>query len=92
MKAIILPTVTTMFCSILLAVPARAGQEWEPISMTRGAGWEVNEATGILKQHGNTLDGTLRDKKDGNADYQIRVELNGDRAKAVFRFISQQAS
>ena len=31
----------------------------------------------------------MRDKTDGKADYQIRIELNGGRAKATFRFVSE---
>jgi hypothetical protein len=76
-------------CSVLSAVPARAGQEWELISVTRGSAWEVNEAKGALKQNGKVLEGILRDKTDGKADYQIRIELTGERAKATFRFVSE---
>ncbi len=75
--------------SILLAAPAQAGQEWELISVTRGPTWEVNEAKGALKQNGTVLEGILKDKTDGKADYQIRIELNGGRAQATFRFISE---
>ncbi len=78
-----------VLCWILLAAPAGAGQEWELISVTRGATWEVNEAKGALKQNGKVLEGVLKDKTDGKGDYQIRIELNGDRAKATFRFISE---
>ena len=74
---------------LLLAAPAQAGQEWELISITRGATWEVNQAKGALKQNGKVLEGVLRDKTDGKADYQIRIELNGEHAKATFRFISE---
>ena len=74
---------------ILLATPASAGQEWELITVTRGATWEVNQAKGALKQNGNVLEGVLKDKTDGKADYQIRVELKGDHATATFRFISE---
>ncbi len=74
---------------ILLAAPASAGQEWELISVTRGATWEVNEAKGALKQNGKVLEGVLKDKSDGKEDYQIRIELNGDHAKATFRFLSE---
>jgi hypothetical protein len=76
-------------CAILLAGPAKAGQQWELISITRGAGWEINQAKGELKQSGSALEGTLRDKTDGKADYRIRVELNGGRAEASFRFVSE---
>ena len=78
-----------VLCLLLLAAPARAGQEWELISVTRGATWEVNQAKGALKQNGKVLEGVLRDKTDGKADYQIRIELNGEHAKATFRFISE---
>lgn len=76
-------------CAVLLAARAEAGQEWELISVTRGAIWEVNHAKGALKQNGTVLEGVLRDKTDGKADYGIRVELNGERARATFRFISE---
>ena len=76
-------------CSVLLAAPAEAGQEWELISVTRGSSWEVNEAKGALKQNGEILEGVLKDKTDGKADYQIRIELNGVHAEATFRFISE---
>jgi hypothetical protein len=75
--------------SVLLAASAEAGQEWELISVTRGPTWEVNEAKGALKQDGKVLEGVLKDKTDGKADYQIRVKLNGERAEASFRFISE---
>jgi hypothetical protein len=78
-----------VLCLVLLAAPAEAGQEWELISVTRGSAWEVNEATGVLPQNGNVLEGVLKDKTDGKADYQIRIELNGERAEATFRFISE---
>ena len=78
-----------VLCLLLLAAPARAGQEWELISVTRGATWEVNQAKGALKQNGKVLEGVLRDKTDGKADYQIRIELSGEHAKATFRFISE---
>ena len=78
-----------LLCSVLLAVPAEAGQEWELISVTRGPTWEVNQAKGALKQNGKVLEGVLKDKTDGKADYQIRVELNGGQAEATFRFISE---
>ena len=42
-----------------------------------------------MKQNGKILQGVLKDKTDGKADYQIRVELNGERAEATFRFISE---
>ncbi len=76
-------------CSVLLAAPAGAGQEWELITVTRGATWEVNQAKGPLKQSGNVLEGVLKDKTDGVADYQIRIELKGRHAEATFRFISE---
>src|SRR5262249_39749055 len=75
-----------VLCLVLLAAPAKAGQEWELISITRGATWEVNQAKGVLKQNGSVLEGVLNDKTDRKADYQIRVELNGARAEATFRF------
>ena len=78
-----------VLCSVLLAAPAEAGQQWELITVTRGAAWEVNQAKGALKQNGQVLEGVLKDKTDGKADYQIRVELNGARAEATFRFISE---
>src|SRR5215813_8218788 len=78
-----------VLCSVLLAAPAEAGQDWELISVTRGAAWEVNEAKGALKQNGKVLEGVLKDKSDGKADYQIRIELNGGHAEATFRFISE---
>jgi hypothetical protein len=78
-----------VLCSALLAVSAQAGQEWELISVTRGPTWEVNEAKGALKRNGRVLEGTLRDKTDGKADYQIRIELNGEQVKATFRFVSE---
>ena len=78
-----------VLCSILLAASAQAGQEWELVTVTRGAGWEVNQATGTLKQNGKVLEGVLKDKKDGTADYQIRVTIDGERASATFKFISE---
>ncbi len=78
-----------VLCSVLLAAPAEAGQEWQLISVTRGHTWEVNEAKGALKQNGKVLEGVLKDKTDGKADYQIRIELNGGQAEAIFRFISE---
>ena len=78
-----------VLCSLLLASSSQAGQEWELISVTRGPTWEVNQAKGALKQNGKVLEGVLKDKTDGKADYQIRIELNGGRAAATFRFISE---
>jgi hypothetical protein len=78
-----------VLCSVLLAATAEAGQDWELISVTRGPGWEVNQAKGALKQNGKVIEGVLKDKTDGKADYQIRIELNGERAEATFRFISE---
>ena len=78
-----------VLCLILLAAPAGAGQEWELISVTRGPTWEVNQAKGALKQNGSVLEGVLKDKTDGKEDYQIRIELNGEHARATFRFISE---
>ena len=78
-----------VLCSVLLAASAEAGQEWELISVTRGPTWEVNQAKGALKQNGKVLEGVLKDKADGKADYQIRIELNGGQAEATFRFISE---
>jgi len=75
-----------VLCSVLLAASAEAGQEWELISVTRGPTWEVNEAKGALKQNGKVLEGVLKDKTDGKADYEIRIELNGGQAAATFRF------
>ena len=72
-----------------MAAPVEAGQEWELISVTRGPTWEVNEAKGALTQNGKVLEGVLKDKTDGKADYQIRIELSGGNAKATFRFISE---
>jgi len=78
-----------VLCSVLLAAAAEAGQQWELISVTRGPTWEVNQAKGALKQNGKVLEGVLKDKTDGKADYQIRIELNGGRAEATFRFVSE---
>jgi len=78
-----------VFFAILLAPSAEAGQDWQLISVTRGASWEVNQAKGTLKQSGNVLEGILKDKADGTADYQIRVELDGAHANATFRFVSE---
>ena len=78
-----------VLCSVLVAPPAEAGQEWELISVTRGPTWEVNQAKGALKQNGKVLEGVLKDKTDGKADYQIRIELNGGHAEATFRFLSE---
>jgi len=75
--------------SLLLAGAAEAGQEWNLISVTRGPTWEINEAKGALKQSGGVLEGVLKDKTDGKADYRIRIELNGGLARATFRFISE---
>jgi len=75
--------------SVLLVAPAEASQEWELISITRGPAWEVNQAKGALKQNGKVLEGVLKDKTDGKADYQIRIDLNGGHAEATFRFISE---
>ena len=78
-----------VLCSVLLAAAAQAGQQWELISVTRGPTWEVNQAQGALKQNGKVLEGILKDKTDGKADYQIRIELKGGRAEATFRFVSE---
>ena len=78
-----------VICSVLLAASAEAGQEWELISVTRGPTWEVNEAKGVLRQNGKVLEGVLKDKTDGKADYQIRIALHGGHAEATFRFISE---
>ena len=85
------PTVRRLLvlCSALLAAPSQAGQEWELISVTRGASWEVNQAKGALERNGKVLEGILNDKTDGKADYQIRIVLNGVRAEATFRSISE---
>jgi hypothetical protein len=74
---------------MLLGHSAQAGQDWELISVTRGASWEVNQAKGTLKQSGKVLEGVLKDKADGKADYRIRIELNGGHAGATFWFISE---
>ena len=74
---------------VLLTAPAFAGQEWQLISVTRGATWDVNQATGPLKQNGKILEGVLKDKTDGTADYRIHIELMGQQAKATFQFISE---
>ena len=66
-----------ILCSFLLPAAAEAGQEWHLITVTRGPVWEVNQAAGALKQNGKVLEGVLKDKADGKADYQIRIELNG---------------
>ena len=76
-------------CLFLMATAAQAGQEWELISVTRGSGWEVNHAKGTLKQNGKVLQGILKDKTDGKADYEIHIELNGGQAEATFRFVSE---
>jgi len=78
-----------ILCSVLLAAPVEAGPEWELISITRGPTWEINQAKGTLKQDGKVLEGVLKDRTDGKADYQIRIEVNGGRAEATFRFISE---
>ena len=78
-----------LLVSVLLASSAEAGQEWELISVTRGPAWEVNEAKGVLTQNGKVLEGVLKDRNDGKEDYQIRVILNGTRAEANFRFVSE---
>jgi hypothetical protein len=78
-----------VLCSLLLAAPAQAGQDWDLVSVTRGASWEVNQANGTLNQSGKVLEGVLKDNTDGKADYKIRIELNGEQAQATFRFISE---
>ena len=78
-----------VLCSIFVAAHASAGPEWELISITRGPTWEVNQAKGALKQSGNVLEGILKDKADGKADYQIRIELKGGQAQGTFRFVSE---
>src|SRR5215510_12510060 len=87
--AMLSPVSLLVLCSVLLAPNAQAGQEWELISVTRGATWEVNQAKGPLKQNGKVLEGVLKDKTDGKADYQIRIVLDGGQAAATFRFISE---
>jgi len=87
--AMLSPVSLLVLCSVLWAAQAQAGQDWELISITRGATWEVNQATGPLKENGKVLEGVLKDKTDGKADYQIRIELNGGHAEATFRFISE---
>ena len=78
-----------VFCAVFLTAHSQAGQEWELISITRGPTWEVNQAKGALKQSGNILEGVLKDKADGKADYRIRIELKGAQAQATFRFVSE---
>jgi hypothetical protein len=78
-----------VLCSVQLVASEEAAQDWELITITRGAGWEVNQAIGPLKSNGKVLEGVLKDKTDGKADYQITIELDGGRAKATFRFISE---
>ncbi|MGZ5785938.1 MAG: hypothetical protein ACXWJM_08455 [Ramlibacter sp.] len=78
-----------VLCSLLPMACTHAGQDWELVSVTRGPTWEVNHAKGALRQNGKVLEGVLKDKADGKADYQIRIELNGGQAKATFRFISE---
>jgi hypothetical protein len=78
-----------VLCLLLMAAPAQAGQEWDLISVTRGSAWEVNRAKGTLKHNGKVLQGVLKDKADGKADYEIRIELTGGQAEATFRFISE---
>lgn len=78
-----------ILCAVLFAADIQAGQDWELITVTRGGGWEVNQARGALRQNGKVLEGVLKDKSDGKADYKIRIELDGERAKANFRFISE---
>lgn len=78
-----------VLCTALMAASVHAGQEWELVSVTRGPTWEVNQAKGALKQSGKVLEGVLKDKTDGKADYQIRIELEAGHAKAAFRFISE---
>lgn len=78
-----------VLCAFLLSAHAQAGQDWELISITHGAAWEVNQAKGPLQQNGNVLEGVLKDKTDGRADYRIRIELKGGRAEAAFRFVSE---
>jgi hypothetical protein len=78
-----------VLCSVLLALPAEAGGEWELISVTRGPTWEVNKAKGALTRDGTVLEGVLKDEVDGKADYQIRIDLNGGHAEARFRFLSE---
>src|SRR5215475_5145052 len=75
--------------AVFLTASAEASQEWELITVTRGPTWEVNQAKGALKQSGKVLEGVLKDKTDGKADYQIRVELYGEQANGSFRFISE---
>jgi len=87
--AMLSPVSLLVLCSALLAPKAQAGQDWELISITRGATWEVNQAKGPLSRNGEVLEGVLKDKTDSKADYQIRIELNGGHAEATFRFISE---
>jgi hypothetical protein len=69
---------------VLLTAPAFASQEWELISVKRGGTWEVNEARGLLKQNQKILEGVLKDKTDGKADYRIHIEPAGEQAQATF--------
>lgn len=68
---------------------AHAGTDWELVTVTRGATWEVNQAKGALEQKGGVLEGVLKDTKDGQPDYKIRIELSGEHAKAHFWFVSE---
>lgn len=68
---------------------AHAGSDWELVTVTRGATWEVNQAKGALKQTGTALEGVLKDATDGQADYKLRIELSGERAQARFWFVSE---
>lgn len=74
---------------VLLSGSASASDEWELVTVTRGATWEVNQAKGALKQTGGVLEGVLNDATDGQADYKLRIELSGDHAKAKFWFVSE---
>jgi hypothetical protein len=51
-----------------------------------GGTWEVNEARGLLKQNQKILEGVLKDKTDGKADYRIHIEPAGEQAQATFQF------
>ena len=81
--------VLSAIVAVLLAGAARAREEWELVTVTRGATWEVNQANGALEHKGSVLEGVLRDAKDGQLDYKIRIELAGEHAEAMFWFVSE---
>lgn len=75
--------------AVLVARAAHAREEWELVTVTRGASWEINEASGALKRSGSVLEGVLKDAKDGQPDNKIRIELAGEHAEAMFWFVSE---